>query len=112
MAGILNITIDQGETYTNTNSVFLADGVTAMNLTGYTVASKMRKHYTSTTAHTINTTITNPATAGKIDSSLTATETSAIKAGYYVYDLEITSSGGVVTRVVEGKVHMKPGVTR
>ena len=112
MAGILNITIDQGETYTNTTSVFLADGVTAMNLTGYTVASKMRQNYTSTTAHTITTTITNPATAGKIDSSLSATETSAITAGYYVYDLEITSSGGVVTRVVEGKVHMKPGVTR
>ncbi len=112
MAGILNITIDQGETYTNTNSVFLADGVTAMNLTGYTVASKMRKHYTSTASHTINTTITNPATAGLIDSYLYVTETSAITAGYYVYDLEITSSGGVVTRVVEGKVHMKPGVTR
>ena len=112
MAGILNITIDQGETYTNTNSVFLADGVTAMNLTGYTVASKMRKHYTSTASHTINTTITNPATAGLIDSSLSATETSAITAGYYVYDLEITSSGGVVTRVVEGKIQMKPEVTK
>ena len=112
MAGILNITIDQGETYTNTNSVFLADGVTAMNLTGYTVASKMRKHYTSTASHTINTTITSPATAGLIDSSLSATETSAIKAGYYVYDLEITSSGGVVTRVVEGKIQMKPEVTK
>ena len=47
-----------------------------------------------------------------IDSTLTATETSAIKAGYYVYDLEITSSSGIVTRVLEGKVHMKPGVTR
>ena len=112
MAGILNITIDQGETYTNTNSVFLADGVTAMNLTGYTAASKMRQNYTSTTAHTINTTITSPATAGLIDSSLSATETSAIKAGYYVYDLEITSSGGVVTRVVEGKIQMKPEVTK
>ena len=111
MAGILNITIDQGETYTNTNSVFLADGVTAMNLTGYTVASKMRKNYTSTASHTITTTITSFG-GGLIASSLTATETSAIKAGYYVYDLEITSSGGVVTRVVEGKVHMKPGVTR
>ena len=54
----------------------------------------------------------SPATAGLIDSSLTATETSAIKAGYYVYDLEITSSSGIVTRVLEGKVHMKPGVTR
>ena len=112
MAGILNITIDQGETYTNTNSVFLADGVTAMNLTGYTVASKMRKHYTSTASHTINTTITSPATNGLIDSSLSATETSAITAGYYVYDLEITSSGGVVTRVVEGKIQMKPEVTK
>ena len=63
-------------------------------------------------SYTINTTITNPATAGLIDSSLSATETSAITAGYYVYDLEITSSGGVVTRVVEGKIQMKPEVTK
>jgi len=111
MATILNITIDQGETFTKTTSVFQADGITVQNLTGYTVASKMRKNYTSTASHTITTTITSFG-GGLIASSLTATETSAIKAGYYVYDLEITSSGGVVTRVVEGKIQMKPEVTK
>jgi hypothetical protein len=33
-------------------------------------------------------------------------------AGRYVYDVEITSSGGEVTRVLEGQVEVTPEVTR
>ena len=34
-----------------------------------------------------------------------------MKAGRYVYDVEI-NSGGTITRVVEGQVEVTPGVTR
>ena len=44
--------------------------------------------------------------------SLTATQTAAVKAGYYYYDVEITNSAGTVTRVMEGKIHFKPNVTK
>jgi hypothetical protein len=44
--------------------------------------------------------------------TLTAAVTAGIKAGYYYYDVEITSSGGTVTRVMEGKIHIKPNVTK
>jgi hypothetical protein len=112
MAGILNLTIDQGITYSNAITVYQADGVTVMNLTGFTVASQIRKNYTSTAYHTFTTTLVAPATTGKINMTLTAAVTAGIKAGYYYYDVEITSSGGTVTRVMEGKIHIKPNVTK
>ena len=43
---------------------------------------------------------------------LTAAQTNAIAAGRYVYDVEITSGEGIVTRVVEGQIEVTPGVTR
>jgi hypothetical protein len=49
--------------------------------------------------------------SGEISLALTATETAAI-ASSGVYDLEITSSGGVVERVVEGDFNLIPEVTR
>ena len=112
MAGILNLTIDQGTTYTNAITVYQADGVTAMNLTGFTVASQIRKNYTSTNYHTFTSALVSPYASGKINLTLTATQTAAIKAGWYYYDVEITSSAGAVTRVMEGKINFKPNVTK
>ena len=34
-----------------------------------------------------------------------------MEAGRYVYDVEITSTGGVTTRVLQGQVEVTPGVT-
>jgi hypothetical protein len=52
------------------------------------------------------------ATGGTVSIALTAAQTNALASGRYVYDVEITSSGGVVTRVLEGQVEVTPGVTR
>jgi hypothetical protein len=35
-----------------------------------------------------------------------------MKAGRYVYDVEISSGGGTVTRVIEGQLEITPSVTR
>jgi hypothetical protein len=35
-----------------------------------------------------------------------------MKAGRFVYDVEITASGGAKTRVLEGQVEITPGVTQ
>jgi hypothetical protein len=49
---------------------------------------------------------------GKISIHATAAQTSTIVAGDYVYDLEITSSTGIVTRVMQGRAIVSPQVTR
>jgi hypothetical protein len=49
---------------------------------------------------------------GKISIHATAAQTNALVAGDYVYDLEITSSTGIVTRLIQGRATVSPQVTR
>ena len=110
MAIISNLTIDQGSTFAAIIDITDAsDNILA--LTGYTVAAQMRKTYESSTATNFTGTVTNAA-LGKVSVSLTAAQTNALAAGRYVYDVEITSAAGAVTRVVEGQVEVTPGVTQ
>ena len=85
------------------------DDGSAKNLANYTVTSQMRKSYEATTA-TDFTTAKVDAT-GKVTISLTAAQTAAVKAGRYVYDIEIASSSETL-RVLEGIVTVTPNVTR
>ena len=111
MASILNQIIDQGTTFSKQITVYETDGTTIQNLTGYTVSSQLRKNYTSTAFTTINATNNSP-TNGIIVMSLTAVQTSALKSGRYVYDLQITAADGTVTRVIEGVITIRPEVTK
>jgi hypothetical protein len=108
---ILNLQIDQGSTFSKQITVYQTDGTTVQNLTGYAVASQVRKNYTSTNYTTINATNNDP-TNGVIVMSLTAVQTAALKAGRYVYDLQITAADGTVSRTVEGIITIKPEVTK
>ena len=109
-AGTYNFVLDQGATFTRQLTV--KENGSAMNLTGYSVASKMRStHDTSTVAGTFTCTISN-ASGGIITISMTSSTTAAIEEGMYVYDLEITSSGGTVTRLMEENITVNPEVTR
>ena len=108
---ILNLQIDQGSTFSKQITVYQTDGVTIQNLTGYTIASQVRKNYTSTNFVTINATNNDP-TNGVIVMSLAATDTAGMKAGRYVYDLQITAADGTVSRTIEGIITIKPEVTK
>ena len=110
MAAIANLTIDQGATFSSDVTVKDAQD-SAFNLTGYTASAKLAKGFASTRTRTnMTTSIATDATTGVVTLSLTATETSALDAERYVYDLEITS-GTAVTRVIEGIITVRPQVT-
>jgi hypothetical protein len=49
---------------------------------------------------------------GKIRLQLTNTQSEAIPAGRWLYDVEITSPSGTKTRVVEGIVTVNPQITQ
>lgn len=82
-----------------------------LNLTGYSVASQMRKSYYSTTATDFTITITD-ATAGRITMAMTAANSANVSPGRYVYDVLLTSGTGVKSRIIEGIVVVLPAVTR
>lgn len=111
MAVVSNLSIDQGTTYTVTIEVTDNTG-SARDLTGYTARSQMRRSYytTSNTAFTVD--INNPG-EGEIDMSLTATQTSSLKPGRYVYDVELVANATLsVERIVEGIITVYPEATK
>ena len=105
---IKNITIDQGSTFSETLNEN-TDGSTAKHRTGYTPTSQCRKSYDSTTYTSFTTAQVDA--SGVITLSLTATQTTALKAGRYVYDVEIANSPEVL-RVQEGIITVTPQVTK
>jgi hypothetical protein len=61
---------------------------------------------------TSNTTITLGGATGTIDLLVSANTTANLTPGLYVYDLEMVSGGGEVSRIVEGNFVIKAEVTR
>ena len=109
-AGIYNFTLNQGATFTRQMTV--KENNLPLNLTGYTAAMQLRSTYDSPTVALSMTAAVVNATQGILSISATATATAALEEGIYVYDLEITTSAGVVTRLLQGQVTVSPEVTR
>jgi hypothetical protein len=110
MASISNIFIDQGADFTTTVTVTDSNG-DAVSLVGYSAAAQIRKSYSSSTSTAFTTSVSN-ASGGEITITLSDSQTAALEAGRYLYDVLITASGGDKTRVVEGQVTVNPSVTR
>ena len=111
MAAVTNLVIDQGTTYSVTITVNDDTG-SPRDLSGYTARAQMRRSYytTSNTAFTVS--VSNPPD-GEILMSMPATTTTNLKAGRYVYDLELVSANAnIVERIVEGIVTVYPEVTK
>ena len=102
--------IDQGTDFTITVDVTDAAG-DVLVLTSYSALAQIRKTYSSSSVSVAFTTSIS-ASNGQVTLSLNDTQTKALEAGRYVYDLNITSPGGVTTRVVEGQAVVTPGVSR
>lgn len=110
MAIKANLVIDQGTDFSASIDLVDVDDE-VYDLTNYTVSSQMRKNYASSSAAATFTTTHNNS-GGQIALSLNNVNTSALDPGRYLYDVEITSPGGIVSRVVEGIVTVTPGMTR
>jgi hypothetical protein len=88
---------------------------TAVNLTGYGARMQVRTTVDSTAVAfslTAGTGITLGGTVGTIALAASSTATAALSANQYVYDLELVSGAGYVTRLVQGNFVVYGEVTR
>ena len=108
-AGKYNITMDQGSDFTLQLTV--KESGVAKNLSGYSARGQMR---TSASAENASAsfvcTITN-ATGGTLTIALSATTTSGLSAGQYVYDVEIFT-GSTVQKLIQGNVRVNAEITK
>lgn len=110
MAEYVEITIDQGATFTTTVTVSDSTG-SPVDLTNYTGKAQIRKSYYSLTAQDFTVTIPSPPN-GEMVIEMSATTTANLAPGRYVYDVIIVDNHNEVTRLFEGTAAVTPGVTR
>ena len=108
---VSNLVINAGATFSQQFDLAQSDDSSPLNLTGYTIAAQIRKHAGSSNPTAFTTTAMD-AINGLLLISLTPVQTAALKTGRHVYDIVITDSAGDKTRVVEGSVLVREGVTK
>ena len=114
MAGSFDFTIEQGATFNLLLTWKIND--VAVNLTGYSARLQARVDVEDTetvlSLTTSNGGITLGGALGTISLDQTATQTAVLQTGEFVYDLELQSGGGQVTRLVQGQLTVSAEVTR
>ena len=114
--GRYDFTIYQGASFDRTFTWRVGASSTLVNLSGYTGRMQVRSTVGAPTTivelTTSNGRMTLGGAAGAIALAITATDTTTLAAGQYVYDMEMVSSGGEVTRLLEGRATISAEVTR
>jgi hypothetical protein len=114
MAFSYNLIVNQGETFQR--SFTYKSGGALVDLSTHTGRMQIRNSYESPSTLVDLTSGAGDialSAVGKIDITIASAVTTALTApDTGVYDLEIVTSGGVVTRLVQGNVSITPEVTR
>jgi len=113
-AGVYNITIEQGATFIM-NATWKDSNGDAINLTGYAARMQIRSDYNSDetlVSLTDSSGITLGGAAGTIEIQIADTVTQTLTSQKGVYDLELISSGGIVTRLLQGDATISREVTK
>lgn len=112
LAGVYDFSIDQGSTVVVPIVWKDSDG-SPIDLTGYTARMQLKTSYSASPALSLTSTsgISLTTTTGEITITMTATQTASLSAVTYLYDLELVSSAGVVTKLIKGQIQVLPEVT-
>jgi tRNA threonylcarbamoyladenosine modification (KEOPS) complex Pcc1 subunit len=109
-----DILIEQGATFSQV--ITYKEAGVAVNLTGYTARMQVRATLESASTlvelTTANSRIALGGTAGTINLTIAADDTAALTSGLGVYDLELVSGSGIVTRLLQGVCTISRNVTR
>ena len=102
--GRFNFSLIQGDTF-NTSPAWKINN-SYVNVTGYSAKMQVRQAVTSVSVivelSSANGRIVVGTTDGKFTMTLSSTDTAALAPGNYIYDLEITSPGGIETTLLTG----------
>lgn len=108
-----NQDINAGQDWMAQIHLLTADGSVNRDITGQTLSSEVRRHFKSVSPKTTVNIMINDATTGLVTLSLNNTQTSLLKNGKYVYDVELTTTAtGAKERVIEGIFTVKPEATQ
>lgn len=120
-AGTYNLCINQNATFSKTliwttkrccgcGTVGVSSG--PVDLTGYTAQMQIRPFYNGPVLYDVTPDITLGGVDGTIQIEISAADTETFIWWKGVYDLRLTDSSGIVTRLLAGSVDVSPAVTQ
>ena len=110
-AGVYNLTIEQAATF-QLVATWKDPSDNPINVTGYTAAMDVRAADGTLVVDVgASGTLALGGTAGTVTITIPATVTDDLPAGNHHYDLYLTSSGGVVTRLLTGRADVVERIT-
>lgn len=108
MAAVVNLIADQGANLSYEIVVSASNG-SLWDLSTYTAYAQVRKNPYTNTYYSFT---CNSFANGLITMDMTGVESANVKAGRYLYDVEIVSGSNTTTRVQEGLITFRPNITR
>lgn len=112
MSAIYDIYVDQGSDSVTEVVVRTDDGY-IVDLTDFTISAQFRKYPGASTFYSFACDVVGPPSGGTISLTLLGAYTSDIKAGRYLYDVEIYNSiNNIKLRVLQGILDIDPEITR
>tara|TARA_R110001592_G_scaffold41446_1_gene135163 strand:- start:1785 stop:2138 length:354 start_codon:yes stop_codon:yes gene_type:complete len=114
-AGYHHFIIEQGATFGQTLTLYDSSN-TLINLTGYASGSMSLKESPDASANIITLTTANNrmtlgGSAGTVILTISATDTANLTPDDGVFDLEIVSGAGVISRLIEGTYSIRRNIT-
>jgi len=110
---VTNIVINSGANFVQSFNLENDATDSPLDLTTYQVGAQFRKWSGSSTSVSFATTVISPPSSGVVVLSLSPENTTSLKPGRYVYDILLTDNyTGIKTRIIEGMVLVREGVTR
>lgn len=108
---LFNLDINAGQDWTAEIDITSSNGA-PRDLTGMTFISKIKRHYKSISHKTAITITVLDEVLGKLRLQLSNSQTTALKDGKFIYDIELTTTAtGAVERIVEGIITIQPEIT-
>jgi hypothetical protein len=104
----VNLVIQKGTYFEETFSLSAEDGG-GLNLTNQIANAKLKKYPTAGIAYTFSTTVTVGDSTVKI--VMPSNVTASLPSGRCYYDVTLTSSGGMISKVVKGTVLVQESVS-
>jgi len=112
MAIAINFVMDQGTLFEAVAVIENEDG-SLFDLTGLTPFCQMRKSYYTSSGHDITAEVQGDPLNGEIKLTMLPVDSNLVKAGRYVYDVEVHNVDSTyVKRVLQGVITVNPQVTR
>ena len=108
---VSNLVINAGSDFSQTFNLVESDDSGPLDLSGFSISAQFRKHAGSSSKHDFTASVMDAAQE-EVIISLSAAASNVPKPGRCVYDIVITNAGNEKTRVVEGSVLLREGVTR